>query len=283
MSIWCDGTDLNVYRGDSFSIIFSGLPCCSGYRVYFSVKSTKSDTIIFESSGDPVFYYLNNEGEEYQKLPTETEAEFIARMEALVESGDAIKKGRCKIFVSADKTEQLFVLKNKPLAEYCYGLKICFSATGVENTIIPETQIVEETGEIIFKDPPKFIVRPKYVEGILPCDDYEDFDYAKQDPKDYGLQPLLTPVYPLQVDKKNNLLIDMDVMSLNLLADVEITDLQDGDSLIFNARKGKWINKHQTEEDVDGGDPGTQYFDSIADNGDPSTNSFDNIIDGENP
>jgi hypothetical protein len=74
----------------------------------------------------------------------------------------------------------------------------------------------------------------------------------------------------------------MDVMSLNLLADVEITDLQDGDMLVFNARKGKWINKHQSSE-VDGGGPGTQDFESTADNGYPDTNTFDNIIDGENP
>lgn len=245
MSIWCDGTDLNVYRGDSFSLIFSGLPCCTGYRVYFSVKSKRTDEIIFESAGDPEYYYIDNDGEEYKKEPGETDAEFIARMEALVESVDAIKKARCKIFVSSNKTEKLFVLKTQTTNEYYYGLKICFSSTGVENTIIPEIKVDEETGEIIFKDPPKFIVRPKYVEGIMPLEDYDAIDDERQNPEDYGLQPLVTPVYPLKFDKRYNLTIDMDALRLEMLPNVEINDLQDGDILVYSASKGKWINKHE--------------------------------------
>ena len=105
MSIWYDGSNLNMYRGDTGSIIFKNLPCCTGYRVFFSVKSEVSNEIIFESSGDPEYYYIDNEGIEYEKNSGETEEEFITRMEALVESGEAIKKGKCRIYISAEKTE----------------------------------------------------------------------------------------------------------------------------------------------------------------------------------
>ena len=138
MSIWCDGTDLYLYRGDSAALQFSGLPGCLGYRVYFSVKSIRSKEIIFECGGDPEYYYVNNDGEEYVKKEDESEYDFIKRMEALVESGDAIKRGRCKIFVSSDKTEKLWLLKTEEKNTYYYGLKICFAHNGVENTIIPK-------------------------------------------------------------------------------------------------------------------------------------------------
>ena len=59
MSIWYDGNNLNMYRGDSGSIIFKNLPCCEGYRVYFSIKSANSNEIIIERSGDVSFYYID--------------------------------------------------------------------------------------------------------------------------------------------------------------------------------------------------------------------------------
>ena len=79
MSIWYDGNDLNCYRGDSGSIIFKNLPCCEGYRIYFSVKSSKTDEIIVEESADVSFYYIDNEGNQQYPLPGETDEEFIQR------------------------------------------------------------------------------------------------------------------------------------------------------------------------------------------------------------
>ena len=208
MSIWCDGTDLYLYRGDSAALQFSGLPGCLGYRVYFSVKSIRSKEIIFECGGDPEYYYVNNDGEEYVKKEGETEYDFIQRMEALVESGDAIKRGRCKIFVSSDKTEKLWLLKTEEKNTYYYGLKICFAHNGVENTIIPKTTVDEETGEIIFEEQPKLIVRPKYVEGIMPLEDFDNLELAAQNPKDYGLQPLLTvDTLYININDKNEISI----------------------------------------------------------------------------
>ena len=128
MSIWYDGTNLNMYRGDSGSIIFRNLPCCIGYRVYFSVKSEASNDIIFECAGDPEYYYIDNEGVEYEKNESETEEEFIQRMEQLVESGEAIKKGNCRIYIQSEKTEKLFLLKGESQRKYYYGLKICFAS-----------------------------------------------------------------------------------------------------------------------------------------------------------
>lgn len=204
MSIWCDGTDLYLYRGDTATLQFSGLPACLGYRVYFSAKSTKTKEIIFECAADPEYYYIDNNGDEIFKREDETEYEFIQRMERAVEAGDAIKKGRCKIFISSDKTEKLWLLKTQQTNDYYYGLKICFASTGVENTIIPKTTVDEETGEIIFEEPPKIIVRPKYVEGIMPLEDFDNVEIAGQDPKAYGLQPLLTPnTKYISIDKDN--------------------------------------------------------------------------------
>jgi len=245
MSIWYDGTNLNMYRGDAGRIIFKNLPCATGYRVYFSVVNETSKEIIFECSGDPEYYYINvDDGTEYEKNEGETDEEFIIRMEELVDKGDAIKKGRCIIFVTSEQTEKLFLLKSETEKKFYFGLKICFSSTGLENTLIPQTTKDEETGEIIFKNPPEIIIRQKYVEGILPCNDFDDIEIAVQDPKTYGLQPLLAPISPLSIDKENNLTIDFNLITLNKLANVEITDPEDGDILVYRASTGTWINKH---------------------------------------
>lgn len=282
MSIWYDGTNLNLYRGDAGRLIFKNLPCSLGYRVFFSVVSEITKEIVFECAGDPEYYYIDNEGEEYTKNPGETDAEFIERMEELCRKGDAMKRGRCTIFVSSDKTEKLWLLKQETQRKFYFGLKICFSSTGLENTLIPSTKLDEETGEVVFSDPPEVIVKPKYVEGLMPVCDYDDIDVVQQNPADYGIQPLVTPVYPLKFDKDYNLTIDTDALKLEMLPNVEINDLQDGDILVYSASKGKWINKHENEV-IDGGDPDTTTFDVITNGGYPDTTSYNNTIDGEYP
>lgn len=205
MSIWYDGTNLNMYRGDSGSLIFTGLPACNGYRVYFSVKSIKSDEIVFEVSADPENYYVDNEGKVIEKEEGETDEEYIIRCELLVKEGEAVKYAKCKIFISPDDTERLFVLKNEKNNEYYYGLKMCFAGTGVENTLIPLTKYDEETKKYIFLDPPKLIVMPKYTDGLKGCDCYDELEIATQNPKDYGIQPLLTQTDTIFIDEINRI------------------------------------------------------------------------------
>lgn len=261
MSIWYDGNDLNLYRGDSGSIIFSNLPCCKGYRVYFSVKSISTDEIIFEKSADPSFYYINNEGVEQFPEEGETEEEFIIRMEEAVSEGTIMRRGRARVFIDACDTEKLMVLKTKDKAVYYYGLKVCYASSGMENTLIPRTTVDEETGEIIFVDPPHFNVYHKYVEGIEDITCYDELEEASKDPKTYGLQPLLTPGDNVTIDEDTNV-ISFSSFRLSQLPDVELTDLQDGDFLVYDATKRKWVNKAIQippcpEPIVDGGDSDT--------------------------
>jgi len=257
MSIWYDGNDLNMYRGDSGSIIFKNLPCCEGYRVYFSVKSTKSNEIIVERSGDVSFYYIDNEGNQQYPLPGETEEEFIQRMEEGMKDGSILKRGISRIFITAEDTERLFVLKGTEKNAYYYGLKACYASSGMENTLIPKTTVDEETGKIIFEPAPFLNVYPKYVEGIQTCDCMDDIDEIAKDPKDYGIQPLLTPGDRVQITEDN--VITFDEIYIGDLADVELTDLQDGDMLVYDATKKKWVNKQikippTPEPIVDGGE-----------------------------
>ena len=242
MSIWYDGNNLNMYRGDSGHIWFKNLPCCKGYRIYFSVKSTKTNDIIFEVSGDPTFYYINNEGVEQFPNEGETQEEFEERMEEGIKDGSIMRRGKASVFITAQHTELLFVLKGETDNEYYYGLKACYASSGMENTLIPKTTIDEETGKVIFSDPPKFIVRPKYVEGIVNCECLDDIEEVAKNPKDYGIQPLLVPGENVDIDPETNV-ISFSSFRLNELPDVEITDLQDGDFLVYDANKKKWVNK----------------------------------------
>lgn len=254
MSIWYDGTNLNMYRGDSGSLVFTGLPCCPGYRVFFSVKSIKSGDIIFECSGEPENYYIDNEGELICKEPGESEEDFIYRCEQMVESGSAMKRGKCRIFITPDKTEKLFVAKGQTQNEYYYGLKICFSSTGIENTLIPQTKFDEETGEIIFKNPPKLILKPKYTEGTLPCECMDDIDVVAQNPKDYGIQPLLTESENIVIDQKTDVIDISDELSAKISQvdridglEERITDVENDISVL-----SRTVSEHGTHlEQVD--------------------------------
>lgn len=213
MSIWYDGSNLNMYRGDSGTLIFTGLPSCIGYRIYFSVKSIKSGEIIFEVSSDPEYYYVDNDGVVIEREEGETEEEYIARCEALVAEHEAVKCAKCTIFLSSENTEKLSVLKTEKINEYYYGLKMCFAETGVENTLIPLTRYDEETKQYIFYDPPKLIVRPKYTEGIQTCDNYEDIETESKNPKSYGLQPLLVETDTIKIEKDNRISVSPELIS----------------------------------------------------------------------
>lgn len=257
MSIWYDGNDLNCYRGDSGSIIFKNLPCCEGYRIYFSVKSSKTDEIIVEESADVSFYYIDNEGNQQYPLPGETDEEFIQRMEEGMKDGSILKRGMGRIFITAEDTEKLYVARESEKNAYYYGLKACYASSGMENTLIPKTTVDEETGKIVFDKPPHFNLYHKYVEGIQDFTCIDDFEEKAKDPKTYGLQPLLTPGARVQITEDN--VITFDDIYLGDLADVEITDLQDGDMLVYDASIRKWVNKQvkippTPEPIVDGGE-----------------------------
>lgn len=283
MSIWYDGNNLNMYRGDSGSIIFKNLPCCEGYRVYFSVKSANSNEIIIERSGDVSFYYIDNNGNQQYKQEGETDEEFIHRMEEGTAEGTILKRGMSKIFIEATDTEKLYVARESEKNSYYYGLKACYASSGAENTLIPKTTIDEKTGKIIFDKPPYLNVYPKYVEGIESCDCFEDIEEEAKDPKKYGLQPLLTPGDRVQITEDNVISFLQDVIFLADLPDVEITDLQDGDFLCYNATKKKWVNKQikippTPEPIVDGGESDTNP--SLIVDGDNSQAVPYNTLDG---
>ena len=97
-------------------------------------------------------------------------------MEQGMKDGSIQRRGKASVFITAEHTELLFVLKGTTENEYYYGLKACYASSGMENTLIPKTTIDEETGKIIFADPPKFIVKPKYVEGLTSCDCLDDIE-----------------------------------------------------------------------------------------------------------
>ena len=174
-----------------------------------------------------------------------------------MKDGSILKRGMARVFVEAEDTERLYVARESDKNAYYYGLKACYASSGMENTLIPKTTVDEKTGKIIFDNPPHLNVYPKYVEGIQTCDCLEDIEEKAKDPKTYGLQPLLTPGDRVQITEDN--VITFDEIYIGDLADVELTDLQDGDFLCYDATKRKWVNKQikippTPEPIVDGGE-----------------------------
>ena len=175
MSIWYDGTDLNMFQGDTGSLIFSGLPTNKKYIAYFGVTSTTTRDVIFEVSSDVGAFWFDEHGVIINKEEGETEEAYNVRMEELSKMNppQSYKIGCAVIYISAELSNKLIVAKSKDSAEYYFAFKICNEDGTVENTIIPKVYI-DENNQLVFPIPPKIIVRPRYVQGMYTC--YSTYD-----------------------------------------------------------------------------------------------------------
>lgn len=189
MSIWYNGTDLHMFKGDTGNIVFSGLPTDNTYKAYFSVKSMTSSDILFEIVSDVQSLWFDTDGFIIHKNPNETDEEFKERMNELssLNPPQAFYIGCAGMHISALLSNKLNVKDNEIKHEYYWGLKICNTDGDIQNTLIPKVK-VDESGEPIFSDPPKIVVRPKYVQGLYNCrtkyDTEPDIVYV---PVDYEL------------------------------------------------------------------------------------------------
>ncbi len=175
MSIWYDGTDLNMFQGDTGSIIFSGLPTNKKYIAYFGVTSTTTRDVIFEVSSDVGAFWFDEHGVIINKEEDETDESYELRMQNLSKMNppQAYKVGCAVIYISAELSNKLIVAKSKDSAEYYFAFKICNEDGTVENTIIPKVYI-DENNQLVFPEPPRIIVRPRYVQGMYTC--YSTYD-----------------------------------------------------------------------------------------------------------
>lgn len=175
MSIWYDGTDLNMFQGDTGSIIFSGLPTNKKYIAYFGVTSTTTRDVIFEVSSDVGAFWFDEHGVIINKEENETDEAYELRVQALsmMTPPQAYKVGCAVIYISAELSNKLIVAKSKDSAEYYFAFKICNEDGTVENTIIPKVYI-DENNQLVFPEPPRIIVRPRYVQGMYTC--YSTYD-----------------------------------------------------------------------------------------------------------
>lgn len=175
MSVWYDGTNLNMFQGDTGSIIFSGLPTNKKYIAYFGVTSTTTRDVIFEVSSDVGAFWFNDNGGIINKNDGESDEDFEIRMNSLSELNppQAYKIGCAVIYISAELSNKLIVAKTKDSAEYYFAFKICNEDGTVENTILPKVYI-DENNQLVFPNPPKIIVRPRYVQGMYTC--YSTYD-----------------------------------------------------------------------------------------------------------
>lgn len=173
MSIWYDGTDLNMFQGDTGSIIFSGLPLNKKYKGYFGVTSVSTRNTIFEVNSDVGSFWFDKNGNIIKKEEDETDEQFEQRMKELSELKEAFNIGCTVIYISPELSNKLIVAKSKDSAEYYFAFKLCNEDGTVEDTIIPKVYI-DENNQLVFPEPPKIIVRPKYVQGMYEC--YSTYD-----------------------------------------------------------------------------------------------------------
>ena len=121
-----------------------------------------------------------------------------------------------------------------------------------------------------------------------------DFDSLGDMAWEYGedWQRKLEPGDGIIIDEDNVISVSYNpTVKLSDLTDVQITNLQDSDILVYNASLRKWVNQQYTPgptpptpgDNVDGGQPGTGSFDTSIDGGAPGTAVFDMTIDGGLP
>lgn len=208
MSVWYNSSvigDSNIcmYRGDYGEITVLGLPVDKEYRAYFSIKSIKTNEILLETSADMTKYWAYEDNTEIPHLDGETEEQYEERCYEMSLNDEAFRKGRSKFILTAEMTSGLPMLSHQETVEFYFGIKVCCLEDGDEDTLVPAVEYNDEKGEYVFKDAPHFILRQKYVEGILPFKQYCDIDEAEKNPKDYGLQPLLTEGEGINISENN--------------------------------------------------------------------------------
>lgn len=118
-----DTGDITLVQGDSGEITINGLPIGSNYTVYFAFYNDKREII-------------------GQEVSMQTNSASVITM-----------------FIPASLTDLLTVKKNEDSAEYYYGIKICNSLTGSEETLCINNSDIGALNTVT--------VYPKKVEGII--------------------------------------------------------------------------------------------------------------------
>ena len=118
-----DAGNITLVQGDSGMLVVQDLPTDKSYTVYFSIYNSKRNIV-----GEEIFVNANYS-------PT------------------------VKISVTASLTDLLTVSRADDTAEYYYGLKICDSDTGEEDTLMIENGDIGDLNTIT--------VYPKKVEGLI--------------------------------------------------------------------------------------------------------------------
>jgi len=210
MSVWYNSSvigDSNIcmYRGDYGEITVLGLPDDKKYRAYFSIKSIKTGEILLETSADTERYWAYEDNTEIEPYDDEDYYEYNERCTEMSEEVPprAFRKRRCKFILTAEMTSGLPMMSHQETVDFYFGIKICCLEDGDEDTLVPAVEYDDEKGEYVFKDAPHFILRQKYVEGILPFKQYCDMDEAEKRPEDYGLQPLLSEGEGISISENN--------------------------------------------------------------------------------
>ena len=124
MTILSSGQNIYMRQGDTGNISFSGIPTDKAYTVYLSVYNPDTEKIIKEIQHTT---FVQAQGQALFKL---------------------------------DETTS----NSLPVGDWVYGLKICYSGDGSEDTILPRSY-TDDSGELIHDPAPQFTVDYKYVEG----------------------------------------------------------------------------------------------------------------------
>lgn len=114
--------NMSLVQGDSGDLVITGVPTDKNYRVFFAIQDSERKPI-----GEEIFMDSN-------------------RLDTVV------------INITGDLTDLLDVKKDDDTAEYLYGVKICDSETGYEDTMI--------LGDGNLGDVNTITVYPRKVKGI---------------------------------------------------------------------------------------------------------------------
>jgi hypothetical protein len=203
MSIWYDGTNLNMFQGDTGKVVFSGIPTDKEYDVYFSVRSVKSEKTIFEIKTNVVPLWFNANGDHIEKVSGETDREYELRMQelSLRKPPAAYKVGCAFVHIPSVLSRKLIVAKNGIKNEYNFGVKICNEELGIEDTLIPSLYQDKDTGEFVLGNARKLIVYTQYVEGIFPC----------QSKYKYDIEPDIASI-DIDIENLENIVINTEVL-----------------------------------------------------------------------
>lgn len=114
--------DITLVQGDSGNLVIEGISTDANYVIYFAIQDSK-------------------------RKPVGSELSVNSNMQ-----------DTAVIAITASYTDMLTVEKNKPFETYYYGLKICNSTSGLEDTLVVNDGDIGDLNTIT--------VYPKKVEGL---------------------------------------------------------------------------------------------------------------------